>query len=482
MGNVCQRRRPQYKPISSERSDDYSLSARDRLINRCLLNHNGVDDVSAITLLEGFLQVASRDGYIDHDEHTELLDRVHDLVLRAEQGASPAQKLLEQDSNAALMLPSMGFANSKKWQSEKDRGDFDDSRFTPEPVSAGVDPEVILHDRGLDCRLRGDISEDAAIVAHAFSTPTNYFGRYRFDVGKFTCWVKAVAAQYTSASYHNWSHAFDVFQLSYLMLTDGGVSSYFNYQDACSILIAALAHDVGHTGTNNAFHVKTRTSLALMYNDRSPLENMHASLAFETMRNTSANFLDALNGEDYENVRSKIVDAILETDPSHHFEFVQKLDSRLQRTDMDPLLRHDEVTKDKDEQAMNKKDRRLLLQGFVHLADIGNAFRPWDVYKHLVDRLEGEFFAQGDVERDLGVPITPMMDRRVDSLASGQGFFLGKIVLPLYQLYGHVLEQTFFDSLKDQLEDNKTRWEALVAKEGKKPVHELLKLEAEVNT
>ena len=47
-----------------------------------------------------------------------------------------------------------------------------------------------------------------------------------------------------------------------------------------SLLIAALAHDVAHPGVNNPFLVDTGHELALRYNDKSPLENMHCSRLF----------------------------------------------------------------------------------------------------------------------------------------------------------------------------------------------------------
>ncbi len=44
-----------------------------------------------------------------------------------------------------------------------------------------------------------------------------------------------------------------------------------------AILVAALAHDIGHPGVNNHFLVTTEHPLARTYNDRAVLENMHAA-------------------------------------------------------------------------------------------------------------------------------------------------------------------------------------------------------------
>ena len=46
-------------------------------------------------------------------------------------------------------------------------------------------------------------------------------------------------------------------------------------------MVAALTHDVGHLGVNNAFLVANRDHLALMYNDTAVQESMHCALVFQ---------------------------------------------------------------------------------------------------------------------------------------------------------------------------------------------------------
>lgn len=51
--------------------------------------------------------------------------------------------------------------------------------------------------------------------------------------------------------------------------------------EAFSIIFASAVHDLGHPGVNNAFLIKTRNEQAIIHNDRSVNENMHACLAFQ---------------------------------------------------------------------------------------------------------------------------------------------------------------------------------------------------------
>ena len=54
--------------------------------------------------------------------------------------------------------------------------------------------------------------------------------------------------------------------------------------DYLGALVAAAAHDVGHDGRNNRFHVVATTPFAQLFNDQHCLENMHCALAFAVGR------------------------------------------------------------------------------------------------------------------------------------------------------------------------------------------------------
>ena len=52
-----------------------------------------------------------------------------------------------------------------------------------------------------------------------------------------------------------------------------------------SILISAAIHDYNHPGTNNAFHIANKTSFAILYNDKTVLENYHVSAIYTMFQN-----------------------------------------------------------------------------------------------------------------------------------------------------------------------------------------------------
>lgn len=75
--------------------------------------------------------------------------------------------------------------------------------------------------------------------------------------------------------YHNNLHGADVVHSTSILLD---VVQIFSPLEVFAAVIAAIIHDVDHPGRTNTFLMKSNAPLALLYNDRSILENHHVSL------------------------------------------------------------------------------------------------------------------------------------------------------------------------------------------------------------
>ncbi|GLI63480.1 hypothetical protein VaNZ11_006457 [Volvox africanus] len=80
---------------------------------------------------------------------------------------------------------------------------------------------------------------------------------------------------------------------------------------------------------------------------------------------------------------------------------------------------------------VDETERLLSLQLAVKCADVGNLGRELECYKRWVHVLEEEFFLQGDKERDLGLPISPLCDRTKQGVSKSQTGFFDFVALPL---------------------------------------------------
>jgi hypothetical protein len=69
----------------------------------------------------------------------------------------------------------------------------------------------------------------------------------------------------------------------------------------------------------------------------------------------------------------------------------------------------------------------------LKMADLGHLCDPTPIHLQWVQRLEEEFFMQGDAEQAAGIPITPLFDRTKPGVTKSQVAFMDIVALPLYK-------------------------------------------------
>ena len=105
-------------------------------------------------------------------------------------------------------------------------------------------------------------------------------------------------------SYHNAIHAADVAQMMYYMLVicDGRDIFNINKEVFMSLIIACAGHDVDHPGHNNHYEMKTKSTLAVVYNDKSVLENHHCATTFKIASNPESAIFDDMEASSQKTV------------------------------------------------------------------------------------------------------------------------------------------------------------------------------------
>mmetsp|Transcript_21470 Transcript_21470/g.35503 ORF Transcript_21470/g.35503 Transcript_21470/m.35503 type:complete len:777 (+) Transcript_21470:186-2516(+) len=285
-------------------------------------------------------------------------------------------------------------------------------------------------------------------VAFAAFQKFGLFRKLRIDENKFVCFVTAVQEAYDDKNpYHNSLHAADVVQgvaallrLSSSSSTD--VSHYISPIEVLGCLLAAIVHDMGHKGLNNNYEVATSSEIALMYNDRSVMENYHASRAFFLLRNKDLNFLCDLPPNDQLRIRKIVLNCILATDVGAHFDILGQFKSHV-------------ASKDKDGLA-SAEGRQLLLQMIIKVADMGNPGRKCPIYLKWAQNVMDEFYIQGDKEKERGLPVSSFMDRSNPQAKQCQTAFLDFLVLPMLNVWASVFPGSSF-LLRNAL-DNREYW------------------------
>jgi len=254
----------------------------------------------------------------------------------------------------------------------------------------------------------------------------------------FDTFVEKIRSGYRpEPRYHSFHHGCDVMHTVYRFLDVTGAAEYMTNLEFFASLVAALAHDVGHPGVNNGFLVRTKDELALLHNDMSPLENMHAATLYEIMRDPNNDIMAALSDEHWKKCRKQILTCILQTDMAFHFDNLKKLD-------MFEEVSGSEVVSFLSKRAAGDSTclvpdcladpatRLLLQETFLHAADLSNPVKPPHAYENWVERVTDEFFAQGDLEKSLGLLASPMCDRETTNIPTMQIGFIDFIITPFY--------------------------------------------------
>ncbi|KAK7083946.1 High affinity cAMP-specific and IBMX-insensitive 3',5'-cyclic phosphodiesterase 9A, partial [Halocaridina rubra] len=239
---------------------------------------------------------------------------------------------------------------------------------------------------------------------------------------------------YNQVPFHNFQHAFCVAQmvrrsggvgeLMYGMVWKCGLLEKLGDLDVLILITSCVCHDLDHPGFNNIYQINAKTELALRYNDISPLENHHCSVAFTVLERKECNIFRNVPTEDYKKIREGMIRCILATDMARHNEILSDFREIIPAFDF-----------------ANRAHVNLLHMVLIKVADISNEARPLDIAEPWLECLMQEFFNQSDLEKLEGLPVSPFMDREKVTKPSSQCSFIGFVLLPLFEALGKVLPE-----------------------------------------
>ena len=153
------------------------------------------------------------------------------------------------------------------------------------------------------------------------------------------------------------------------------------------------------------------------------------------------NIFAKLAPDDSSGIRKRMVHMVLSTDMSKHFADIGTFKQRVTAESFDP----------------DDKDKLLCMGVGIHLADISNPTKPWNLTLKWTELLFQEFFKQGDKERELGIKISDLMDRTTTNIAKAQLGFIDIIVLPAYEAFGKFLKVLLTRNIKN-MKKNRENW------------------------
>uniref|UniRef100_A0A6Q2XLW5 Phosphodiesterase n=1 Tax=Esox lucius TaxID=8010 RepID=A0A6Q2XLW5_ESOLU len=275
-------------------------------------------------------------------------------------------------------------------------------------------------------------------LVYELLTRYDLINRFRIPVSSLVAFVEALEVGYSKHKnpYHNLIHAADVTQTAHYLMLHTGIMHWLTELEILAMVFAAAIHDFEHTGTTNNFHIQTRSEVAILYNDRSVLENHHVSAAYRLMQDDEMNILVNLPKDDWRELRTLVVEMVMSTDMSCHFQQIKTMRNSLQQPE--------------------GVDKAKALSLMLHAADISHPAKAWKLHYRWTQALMEEFFRQGDKEIELGLPFSPLCDRKATMIAQSQIGFIDFIVEPTFSVLVDTTEKIITPLIEDTLKSQDT--------------------------
>ncbi|GAX79175.1 hypothetical protein CEUSTIGMA_g6615.t1 [Chlamydomonas eustigma] len=192
---------------------------------------------------------------------------------------------------------------------------------------------------------------------------------------------------------------------------------------------------------------------------------MQAS-AFALLKEGPLNFLRLMMNPVAANFRKEVINAVLATDMHNHHSIISAFNIKFKPPPPDAqpplsgLMCKNSCTFSDGNVLMWTLDddaRSLVMQMSLKCADLGAIAADYDIHALWVQRLQEEFHNQGDAEKALGIPVSPLMDRTcvIDALAAVQPQFFKDAALPLFKSFSSVFRDC--DQLLINTENNLRR-------------------------
>ncbi|XP_057261410.1 high affinity cAMP-specific and IBMX-insensitive 3',5'-cyclic phosphodiesterase 8B isoform X1 [Pezoporus wallicus] len=282
--------------------------------------------------------------------------------------------------------------------------------------------------------------------------------------GTLRAWLQMIEANYHSSnSYHNSTHAADVLHATAFFLRKERVKGSLDHLDEVAALIAATIHDVDHPGRTNSFLCNAGSELAVLYNDTAVLESHHTALAFQlTIKDSKCNIFKNIDRNRYRTLRQAIIDMVLATEMTKHFEHVNKFVNSINK----PMASEETSSHSEGSDCectaniKNFPDNQTLIKRMmIKCADVANPCRPLELCIEWAGRISEEYFAQTDEEKRQGLPVVmPVFDRNTCSIPKSQISFIDYFITDMFDAWDAFAH---LPVLMQHLTNNYKHWKTL---------------------
>jgi len=226
-------------------------------------------------------------------------------------------------------------------------------------------------------------------------------------------------------AFHGAAHGANMAQASHYFLQHGlEMMNILTPLDKFALFFGCMVSYCQYPGLTNDFLVRTRHPRALRYNDKGVSQGYVLSWVFEMLNDPEMNFMLHMPKESMTDFRKVLIGMILRgLDPQEHFREVSLFKTKMASEFFGTKL----------------EDRMAVLAMTVRAADLSWSCRPLQVMLRWSEKMHDEFFMQGDVEKQLGMPVSPFCDRDVVDTSKVALGYMVAIASPAMMAYSMFL-------------------------------------------
>ncbi|EFC49940.1 predicted protein [Naegleria gruberi] len=249
---------------------------------------------------------------------------------------------------------------------------------------------------------------------------------FNIDREVLHAFLREIETHYGYNAFHNSIHAADVLQTFMYLLDLIGMIPFLTHEELLAVILAAAMHDFQHPGTTNQFQILSSSDLAITYSDKSVLESHHVASFYRVLQQEKYNILKTLSAKQRRQIREISIGLISATDLSFQGSFMNQLQAVYD-------VSHGHID------LMSEKS--LVLKLCLKLADTANTSKPLYLHFSWISRLQREFFIQGDKEKELGMDVSPFMDRTKCNFTKCQNSFIEYVTYPYVALFAKCFKE-----------------------------------------
>ena len=249
--------------------------------------------------------------------------------------------------------------------------------------------------------------------------------------------------------YHCVTHILDSIQGLHYLMNNGDVVKSLKRHDVFGAFIACMIHDYEHPGFSNQFIVRAKHPLAIRYSDMSVLENHHLAAGFSILYTyPNCNIMENMAYDLQQETRSIIIDTVLNSDISKHFTLLTELKTKLGNN-----FPTDSI-----------EDRTLILSVTLRIVSSFKMVRDKLLFYKWMEKFFDEFYKQGDMEKQLELPISKFMDRENTNRERAYSSYLTVVCRPLLVTYLILVDDQEVSNalLRDGIDRNKKSLETRI--------------------